>query len=335
MGNYKKGIFLLFILCNVFVLYSCSNEVQQQGETETKEIISERESNEEENNREVEFGQYYETESSIGKQCDYVLGEGRDGEDYYQLVANEEEDYDGVKIEVGVIKNNEWLLQPTSKMPLVDKDKTLYGSDIAGLDDVPDGIYYMGFGCFLYRARTKGYSSTYEEIIYNVNNQKYYEHKGRNDNEIIVSSPRPLNYTTPVDFEENWEIKSENIIVDTIDYEDKSVYKILNLSTMNTREIDFRIPDEIKSGDQFRTVHPISRGIFAIAGEHRGCAFYNITGKLLFTISYEKIPREYLYDPIIFKGKYCTFTVENNKGTLFDITVNKKGKVIDSEGIDE
>ena len=49
----------------------------------------------------------------LSESCDMVLASGYDGDDYYQLVANETEDYNGVKDELGVIKNNEWLLKPT------------------------------------------------------------------------------------------------------------------------------------------------------------------------------------------------------------------------------
>lgn len=261
----------------------------------------------------------------LSEQCDATLCEEEEG-DYYQLVANEEEDYQGVKIKVGVIKNNEWILKPTSKMPLVDEDKTLYGSDISGLDDAPDSIYYIGSGCFLYRARTKDFHSTYEEIIYNVNNQKYYEQKDREDNEIIVALPRPLNYTTSEDLEGAPEYNLKDIIVAIENYESNTVVTVLNLATMKTKEININIPDEIDN--QQLIVHPLSNGIFAIAGKYDGCTFYNEKGKELFTVSYEEIPYEYLYEPIAFKNSKCSIIVENNKGTVYTIVVDKKGKIV-------
>ena len=56
-----------------------------------------------------------------------VLASGYDGDDYYQFVANETEDYNGVKDELGVIKNNEWLLKPTLDMPFVNDDGSMKG----------------------------------------------------------------------------------------------------------------------------------------------------------------------------------------------------------------
>ena len=63
----------------------------------------------------------------LSKSCDMVLASGYDGDDYYQLVANETEDYNGVKDELGVIKNNEWLLKPTLDMPFVNDDGSMKG----------------------------------------------------------------------------------------------------------------------------------------------------------------------------------------------------------------
>lgn len=326
MRNCQKRMMFLFLMGSLFLFNACTNG--RQGVTEIETVP---ETNEEETVREVEFGQYYETESvteSLSERCDYVLCEGEDGEDYYELVANEEEDYQGVKIKVGVIKNNKWILKPTSKMPLVDKDKTLYGSDIAGLEDAPESIYYMGSGCFLYRARTKDYASAYEEIIYNVNNKKYYEQRGVQDNEIIVSSPRPINYTTSVNSEGALERNVKEIMVSITQYESNTVAKILNLSNMKAREINIHIPDKITVSDQFLTVHPLSEEIFAIAGKHHGCTFYSAKGKELFTISYNEIPSEYEFEPIIFEHGECNLVIKNNKGTVYKIVVNKKGKVI-------
>lgn len=331
----KKEIRILIVLVfSMLFLCSCTsqnpNEVPEYidiTEEPTTAVVTD-ELTTEETTTEEPTTEYVE----LSEKCDYILCEGYDGEDFYQLVANEKEDYNGVKIKVGVIKNNEWVLKPTSKMPLVDKDKTLYGSDVAGLDDAPKSIYYIGFGCYLYRARTKEYHSTYEEIIYNAKNQKYYEQKNMEENEIVVFSPRPLDHTTSEDFEEDWEIKSKNVIITTTEYESETVLKILNLATMKIKEIKVQTPSESTG---IHIVHPVSEGIFAIAGKYYGCNFYNTTGKLLFTIKYEEIPREYLYAPIIFEYNKCIFTVENNKGSIYDITVNEKGKVIDSKEFNE
>ena len=54
--------------------------------------------------------------------CEQVLASGYYGDDYYEIVSNQFEDYSGLKFEVGVIKNNEWLLEPTSDMPFVTEE---------------------------------------------------------------------------------------------------------------------------------------------------------------------------------------------------------------------
>lgn len=107
------SIFLLatLLLCSCNTNYYDVSENIDSEDDVTIEKTSEEITTEEPTTEEPTTEQIY-----LSDECDMVLADGYDNEDnYYELVATETEDFDGTKIKIGVIKNNEWSIKLTSK----------------------------------------------------------------------------------------------------------------------------------------------------------------------------------------------------------------------------
>lgn len=77
-------------------------------------------------------------------------------------------------------------------------------------------------------------------------------------------------------------------------------------------------------------IFPISDGIIAIVGG-KHLRFYDTNGNITFdgNFNYTSIPFD--GDSFVMKGGKCVFSVKNNNGTKYDITINKKGEVINQD----
>ena len=110
------------------------------------------------------------------------------------------------------------------------------------------------------------------------------------------------------------------------------VAKILNTNTMETSELVINKSDEF-SFFNLSTVYPISENKFAVSFVGKKICFYDLDGNQLFDTTNYKLST---YDQdITFKDDKCSFTIKNNGGTLYNITINSKGEVIDSYEVSE
>lgn len=274
------------------------------------------------------------TKINLSDSVDKVLASGYEANgDYYELVANESENYNGVKIEVGVIKNNEWILEPTSDMPFIDEDSTLYGTDVSGLSDAPETIYFLGNGCFFYENIYE--RETYETVFYNSNNGLSYEQVDRQTcvycvNNVFVPE-KSDKYTTYVKSMPNAYVDSKEfvdankglIMVKAIQY-DRGPAEITFLDTNNMTTKQISIEDlglEMK-------FYPYSDGLFAIRTYHKKFYFYNASGELVLDLSEYDLTHD--EQNLLFINGECTFSIYNNQRTPYSITINKQGEVIKS-----
>lgn len=268
----------------------------------------------------------------LSESCNMVLASGYDGDDYYQLVANETEDYNGVKDELGVIKNNEWLLKPTLDMPFVNDDGSMKGvKNIYGIDN--QNIFYLGNSCFYYHITTsRRYASDlYKDIFFNAEINKYYEQ----DSSSCVANIDYGSMNQEPNFSFTHYINEDEPMV-IVDFSKTSssdgVAKILNTNTMETSELVINKLDEF-SFFNLSTVYPISENKFAVSFVGKKICFYDLDGNQLFDTTNYKLST---YDQdITFKDDKCSFTIKNNGGTLYNITINSKGEVIDSYEVSE
>lgn len=358
---FKKMVALLLVCCFAMSFVACGDkdgddvskpktskiesvnesesisEIESSTVTESSEIIESSEDVEsstiiEESVEESE--EISEPEVKLSDSCEMVLASGIDIQgNVYELVGNDTETYAGVQVEIGVIKNNEWLVELTSDMPLVDEDGTLYGEGCGGLDDAQDTIFYIGNGCFIYRfCLHDSYSADkYYEVVYNAENGKHYIQE-----EKYVFENKCLNIIYEKydsSFNTNWyaPINEDGYVSVETSYSDKYYnVKILNTTTMETTKI--QIPYDDADGNY----SPLSEGLIAVTDSflevdlaRTVVKFYDIYGNLVLDMSEFDICA-YRTQKIVFVDGKCTYKIRNNAGNYYEITIDKQGNVIDS-----
>ena len=248
------------------------------------------------------------TPKKLSDECDEVLATGTNSNgDYYEVVANKVEDYTGLSVYVGVIKNNEWLLEPTKDMPFVLNG---YGFK----DNGPTSkVHYVGNNCFLAEIshRSNKYSpvTDYLYIAYNVETGKSYSASGTSEIPLICSE------------------KDEHMIIGYDGYAGETVFYILNKRDMTVSDV--RIEGYRNSFAN------ISEGVFSVAlGEsnYPKHYIYDINGKIVLDLSEYKT---YGHQNVYFIDGKCNLEIINNNDTKYRLTINKKGEVLDSEVVYE
>lgn len=260
----------------------------------------------------------------LSDDCDIVLAEGYDkDENYYELVATETEDFDGTKIKIGVIKNNEWSIKLTSKSKFIGEEGLLRkytgNSNVTGsIYDDYAAFYYIGNGCFYY-----------DGIILNGNTNKYYTGNAQPIIQCkgLVSSQK--NDTAQMICANDGKI----LLEDSYDS-----FSLLDTNTMKVKVIS-------SPKDYNMHVFPYSEGLIAYlsfaSGKSDINGFYNIRGEKVIDLSkYDLSDKVYdingiggdnkIMQSFVFEDGKCTFYITNDQGTDYKITINKKGKVIDS-----
>ncbi|MBQ7006894.1 MAG: hypothetical protein IJN59_03590 [Oscillospiraceae bacterium] len=287
----------------------------------------------------------------LSSSFDMILATGYENNgDYYEVVANETEDYVGTKVEIGIIKNNEWVLEPTTSMPFIDEDGTIYGKNLKSIYDmnVEDttfgyGIYnntilHLGNDCFLfysnedcmiYNAVTKQYYEMTIDISYgsqfyghcNYLYESYFTYcrdfinisKLSKDNSKIISMCKAIWVASDV----------SAISVDILDTNTMEVSTIVVDGNWERVGVD-------KHWDCF--TYPISENIFAIANDYEEITFYDADGNIVFENDFKLTgPKQ----TIVFKNGKCTFEIVNDAGNVYKITIDKQGNVIDSVKISD
>lgn len=265
------------------------------------------------------------SEKRLSDDCDKVLADGEDENgNYYELVANETEDYSGVIIKIGVIKNNDWSIQMTEKSPFIGESGLLSkytgDSNVTGsiYDEKFAKFYYIGNGCFYYN-----------NTIVNGNNGKSYNGYEHEYYMPVVQCDRENGEDIMICNDDGKYILSN--------YGEK--FKVLDAETMKTETIDV-IQD---FGIDY--AFPYAEGLFACMNhysDNESNGFYNLKGEKVIDLSKYKLARN-TYDSsasygisqsLVFENGECTFKITNELGTDYMITINKKGDVVNSEEVD-
>lgn len=268
--------------------------------------------------------------TKLSRSFDKILASGYENNgDFYELVANEKENYNGIQVEIGIIKNNSWLLEPTTKMPLIDDDGTLYGKEIYSIDDVNAKIFYIGNGCFLCESYSAKMYECMENIIYNSETQQYYEKKFKNKDSHICITYNCMTgfYGTQPNYSKLNKLSNNNslIITDFINYGEKATIEVIDSNTMELTRINIKTP---KNWYKIGYVYPISEEIFAVANDysnHNKIAFFDKNGNNIIDNDYSLKSTS---QNIVFNNGECTFDILNINDKAYTITIDKSGKVI-------
>ena len=262
----------------------------------------------------------------LSETCDAVLASGYDTQgNYYELVANETEDYSGTTIEIGIIKNNSWVLPMSSDMVFIGDDGLLKGhqGNFSGsIFDIPYyvEIKYIGCGCFSYSPAN---------AIINTNTGAVYQGE----------YGRPI-----VNFGDHDPNGREDIVIVEGGYGE-----YLHAINTETMELVCELPFK-SGGNPLKEFLPYSEGMFAcLARSHfnnEAQGFYDLNGNKVidlgkYTLTQLVWEGDEIYNAnfqrdfakreiLVFDHGACTFTIRNDQGTLYCITINTLGEVIDS-----
>lgn len=291
-------------------LNNMENNSNKTNITEIDEQSTELKSNEVEETE--EYSKIEITEDlKLSDECDIVLATSSNySDDLYELVANETEDYYGTEIEIGVIKNNEWLVPLSNDNPFLNEKGLVYTKKSDDLSVFDEDLYfeYCGNGCFYNYCFVKDIVGQMSYgVIYNSENGKCYDLTEHND-----VWPREK----PVESGGNYIMMCKRY-----DAYDSNNECILNTSTMELKELEVN-----------GHASSFSEGLFCLTWSNKE-GFYDENGKLIIDLSEYDIsssPSQNIY----FINDECTFKILNDTGNHYQITINKNGDVISSQKID-
>lgn len=281
-----------------------------------------------------------EDEPKLSDSCTTVLAIGTDDEgNLYELVGNQTEEYSGTKIELGIIKNNEWSVPLTDQAPFLGENGfflTDEGHSSETYDLVENEnyrIFYAGNGCFFYEFSYHSFDKYHDffhlyylTALWNGNNGKSYVDSEDGDDLMCV---------------EGMHNDSPYVVIDH-----GSHYYANDLPRTDVQVLDMQTMEIVKEISVCGvSVHPYVDSVFAVNEtiHPSTLAFYDIDGNCLFSLNeYGMITDSshtmlggYLVEQEskkhYFRDGQFTFETENANGITFDITVDKTGKLVKQE----
>lgn len=253
-----------------------------------------------------------ETEDAFGENrlsasCDYVLASGTsDNGDFYELVANDSKTLED-KPQIGVIKNNEWLVEMTSEnCPFINNS-----GNILNFGDVKDGIAQYSFVKNNWFATRRNYSREFD-VIWNPETNVSYQGNNYGDIKFIeTENGDNIEYGLDDNFMMTV-VRGDAFSTDTC--------YIVDLSTMKTvNELNFEDESAFSEGLFFGRNYLENNRNAYISG------FYDETGKLVIDLSKYNISSP---ENVVFQNGICTFVAYGTTGNKFEITIDKTGKVL-------
>lgn len=264
---------------------------------------------------------------SLSNTCDFILCCGTDAAgNVYELVANQTETSLEYKIEVGVIKNNEWLWPLSTDFPFLGEEGLFHvsapmggesGSNLDEYGKIVSSIFFIDSGAFLMHSintRTATWDIYDEtEIIFSCKTLESYTI----DREKVSLRYQYSNANLNANGEDSYgQIYTDNGKLLAYTYtEELHNWYLFDPSTLEMTTIATDI-DIYPKGR-------LSEGLIFASDQ----CFYNTNMQKVIDLSAYQIDMWYGYQ-IHFENGVCTFTAENDLGTEFEITIDKSGNVL-------
>ena len=246
-----------------------------------------------------------ESQSSLEQNGDEVLASGTNQNgDRYKMVCRKEENYETSVVKFGIIKNDEWILGLDNNV--FEYNASSHGSYMH--------MNYVGNGCFM-QGISQVYGTgvtTWRYIVYNADTGKKFATE-----DFSAEVPIPI-------------YKNDNkMIIRCIRYNKKADFTVLNTDDMTTKE--FTVEGYLTDYAN------ISEGLFAVSvgTGHPEISFFSADGVKQQNIKPRKTGVSENYDrnknfAVAFNNGRCTYDVYNEANTMYTITIDKQGKVLDS-----
>lgn len=236
----------------------------------------------------IRYDEQSETDNSLAVTCDEILAEGtNDRGDTYQLVLNYADNVNESET-VGVIKNNQWLIDmsenPISEVPI---DKFL-------------GRFVQEF--------VLSNSFQIGEYIWNVETNKVYS-LGDGLSALLRYTDYSKDPYNPV----SATIINENKFVVCVRQNDENIYYLVNEETM---QVEKKLSTDFEFG-------PYSEGLMYgenSGGEH---GFYDESGNQIINLEKYYVGN----DPVFINGQSIIYTYSDS-GAVQHITIDKSGNIL-------
>lgn len=307
----KNVICFIIVSLATLILFGCGNQASSTIEETTENVVETPAETTVEPTTETPTEPQTTEPPQLSDDCDKILASGtNESGDIYELVGYEEENYEGLSIKFGIIKNNQWVVKPTN-------DIVFEKGSAKSIDNLH--MYYIGNGCFLQKISkvTSAGVAYFRYIAYNADIDKSYS----------TGDFSTFSIPIPDDVENN----GNKIIISWIRYQGVSNFTILNTNDMTT--YDFSVDGYVKNYSH------ISEDLFAVSigdSNYPECSFYTTDGKKDTNISSYKMDSTANRDSsghlnIAFHDGECTFDIINENRTPYTITIDRSGKVLNSQ----
>lgn len=262
----------------------------------------------------------------LSDECGYLLCSGTDNEgNFFELVANQTESATGYRIEVGIIKNDEWLYPLSTDFPFLNS-KGLFPIDgdsvsLSKPRDVISELYFVDTGGFMLENHKTTLGGTNDiRYFFDCDTLQMISDTFSNP----YTGQRVLLYRySDATFGDNGvktfgKIYTDNGLLCITDRDkndsDKYAVELLDLNVMEVRTI--------ASGLDFYAKNTLSEGLIFASDN----AFYDTNWTKVIDVSQYDIIT--FNSSISFKNGQCTFVARNDIGSEFNVTIDKTGKVI-------
>lgn len=253
-------------------------------------------------------------EKRLSDDCTYILAAGYDGDNYYELVANQIDGYPNSTFEVGVIKNNNWLVDMSTSSPFLDDEGWWKDLNKSYEKNMPklEHFKYIKKGCFLFN----------DKIFYRPENNIVFDKLCNRDYSTLSNVDEFMGYT-------EWHAENSGSCGFT--------FKYFNSVTGKSKEIKgFFADGNIRAPQK---VYDISDNLFLAFGETltyknwdyvKYSGVFDLEGNMIIDLSKYDITD---YHGYVFKNGKYTITCENKSNVEYDITFDTTGKVISQEKV--
>jgi len=263
--------------------------------------------------------------ANLSDDCDFVLSNGTDTSgNFYELVANQTESATGFRIEVGVIKNNEWIYPLSADFPFLNSEGLFpVENDSLSLSNpnrVINNIYFVDNGGFMLES-TRSYPRTVR-YFFDCNSLQMIsdEFTGQRNLLYRYSNTKYKNYGDyGVDtFGKIYTDNGRLCIVDWFDSRSSRYGYVIEILDLNEQSWT-----TIASESEYNAYSALSEGLIFSSDAD---AFFDTNWNIVIDLSEYNI--DYYYSDLYFTNGTCTFVAENDIGTEFDVTIDKSGNVI-------
>ncbi|MBE6564308.1 MAG: hypothetical protein E7655_03400 [Ruminococcaceae bacterium] len=258
-------------------------------------------------------------EISLSSSCDKILCTGTDEDgNYYELVGNQYEDALGVEIELGIIKNNTWLVELTDSFPFLN-DNGMFRTThytIGGIIDedlysypVSSNIQFITSGAFVIEKYIEASSfwAEDEKVLC------FFSCKTLKSTELSLNE-----YNIPIKPYDGYCTEDDDLLLYGISGEKRDEWLLFNVNTFEMKSMG-----KHKKGAY--PIRPVSEGLIFASDE----CFYNTNFEKVIDISEYNIDLS-AKSTLCFEEETgnCCFYVTNPQGKRYFIVIDKTGKIV-------